>query len=256
MTFDAAWLESQVKLAVKEFWTARNGGDGVRAGKTLNAFLDIVEQVVEKSGLPNVQVYTGKHTSQLPGYFRPHKCWDAVIINNGVLVAALELKSQVGSIGNNFNNRTEEVLGSSIDLRTAIEESAFGENPNIFTGYLIVVEQSEKTTTEPRIDMKYFPVMEGFLADETERGVAYNKGEDGTYPRSKGISYLKRYDLMCKRLMIKNLYSAASVVAIPSDQGREGEYNSVSAETSIRTFMLKLANHCEVLASIEEQKKN
>ena len=29
------------------------------------------------------------------------------------LVAAVEFKSQVGSIGNNFNNRTEEALGNA-----------------------------------------------------------------------------------------------------------------------------------------------
>lgn len=49
----------------------------------------------------------------LPGYFRPTKLWDLLVIYKGELIAAIELKSQVGpSFGNNFNNRTEESIGT------------------------------------------------------------------------------------------------------------------------------------------------
>ena len=59
----------------------------------------------------------GRKVLTLPGFFRPTKLWDLLIINQGGLVAALELKSQVGpSFGNNFNNRTEEALGTAVDL--------------------------------------------------------------------------------------------------------------------------------------------
>lgn len=254
MKLSADWLQKEVRKAVKEFWCTRKGGEGVRSGKTLDAFLGIIKQVVSKSGLPGAEIHTGKTTSQLPGFFRPHKAWDAVIMNNGNLVAALELKSQVGSIGNNFNNRSEEVLGSSIDLKTAIEELAFDDNSNIFTGYIIIVEKSEKTVREPFVDMKFFPVMEGFLAEESIRGKSYIKRSDGTFPRTKGISYLDRYDVMCKRLMLKNLYTSAAVVAVPPEKNTSGGYEDVSAVTSIFTFMHKLANHCELTASIEQQK--
>ena len=254
MTIDAKWLDQSVKKAVKEFWRIRDGGQGVRSGKTLDAFLEIVTAVVKSSGLSDVEVFTGKTTAQLPGFFRPHKTWDAVILSRGRLVAALELKSQIGSIGNNFNNRSEEVLGSSIDLQTAIEELAFGDNANIYTGYIIIVEKSEKTEKNPRINMKSFPVMEGFLMNEKERNTVYQQKNDGTYPGTKGISYLERYDLMCKRLMIKHLYTAAAVVAVPDKDYETGSYENLSPETSIQTFMLKLANHCQVVASITSQK--
>ena len=39
---------------------------------------------------------------------------------DGRLLAVIELKSQVGpSFGNNFNNRTEEAIGSAVDFWTA-----------------------------------------------------------------------------------------------------------------------------------------
>ena len=251
---DLDWLEDDIREAVKHFWKVRDGGNGVRGGKTLDPFIRIIEKAVHESGLTDAEVHTGKYTSQLPGYFRPHKAWDVVIVHNGKLIATIELKSQVGSIGNNFNNRSEEVLGSSIDLKTAIEENAFGEESNIFTGYLIVVEKSEKTLKTPSIDMKYFKVMEGFLLDESKRNSEYVKSEDGTYPRMTGISYLDRYDIMCKKLMTKSLYKAAALLAVPNNDSA-GNYESLSPQTSILTFMSRLTAHCQVIAQIDKQQK-
>lgn len=48
-------------------------------------------------------------------YFRPNKKWDLLVVDNNELVIAIEFKSQVGpSFGNNFNNRTEEAMGSAV----------------------------------------------------------------------------------------------------------------------------------------------
>ena len=55
----------------------------------------------------------------------PQKKWDLIIVSNQQLVAVLEFKSQIGSLGNNFNNRVEESLGSATDLWAAFEKGAF-----------------------------------------------------------------------------------------------------------------------------------
>ena len=248
------WIDEAVRKAVSNFWAVRDGGTGVQGGKTLDSFIEIIRQVVQKSGLENAEVFTGKYTSELPGFFRPHKSWDAVVISDKKLVAAIELKSQVGSIGNNFNNRSEEVLGSSIDLKAAIEESAFGKDAEVFTGYLILVEKSEKTLKTPKINMNFFPVMPGFLLNENERNKTYKLQNSGKYPRTDGISYLARYDELCKRLVSKDLYTAASIIAAPNENHAKGDYEDVSAQTSIETFLLRLSNHCEVIASINNQR--
>ena len=58
-----------------------------------------------------------------------------VVIYKGDLIAAVELKSHVGpSFGNNFNNRTEEAIGTGHDLWTAFREGAFGHQPRPFVG--------------------------------------------------------------------------------------------------------------------------
>lgn len=253
---DFSWLDERITDAICKFWTTRDDGQGVLAGKTLDAFVDIIEKTVIDSGLVNAKAYTGRNTSQLPGFFRPHKSWDVVVIDNGKLIAAVEFKSQVGSIGNNFNNRTEEVLGSSLDLQTAIEEYAFGDDANIFTGYIIVVEDGPASRATPSINMSFFPVMSGFLLDETTRNSSYAQRSDSTYPRATGVSYITRYDIMCKRLMMKGLYTATALITAPKNQPIDGTYTSISAQTSIQTFMLKLANHCEVVHNINIQNTN
>lgn len=243
-------MDTQIKKAVKKFWTTRSGGEGVLAGKTLDGFVELFENVIKDSGLLNIKIHTGKNTSQLPGYFRPHKSWDIVAISEGQLIAAIELKSQVGSIGNNFNNRTEEVLGSGIDLHTAIEEQAFGIGNEIFTGYMILVEDSHNSRKPPTISMDYFPVMQGFLADESIRETTYKpNSETGKYPNVLGISYLERYDLLCKRLMHKYIYTAAALIISDESNAIKGGYRHLTPQTSIETFITKLEHHCQLIAS-------
>ncbi|TSK08816.1 MAG: restriction endonuclease [Geobacter sp.] len=252
MAIEIGWLREDVKAAVKDFWRVRAGGDGVLSGKTLDEFVNIIRCVVNEYGLPSASICNGRCNAEVPGFFRPHKSWDTLVIDDSNLVAALELKSQVGSIGNNFNNRTEEVLGSSLDLKTAIEEDAFGNNPNIFTGYIIVVEDSAESRAKPYIGMKHFPVMTGFLDDETQRDVTYKPLANGSYPRATGISYINRYDVMCKRLMLKGYYTAAAVITASKEDASTGEYGHVTVDTSIEAFMIKLANHCQNVAALKK----
>jgi hypothetical protein len=74
--------------------------------------------------LPDVTI--SKHETVLPGYFRPAKEWDLLVISKNNLIASIEIKSQVGpSFGNNFNNRVEEALGNACDIWTAYREGIF-----------------------------------------------------------------------------------------------------------------------------------
>lgn len=238
-------MKENIQKAITQFWDVRRD-KGVRSGKTLDGFLNVIQKVVESSGLDNISICIGKNDSQLPGYFRPHKSWDVVILSDEKLVAAIELKSQIGSIGNNFNNRTEEVLGSGIDLLTAVQEEAFGYGAEIFRGYLILVEDSKETRKTTKVSMNHFQVMPGFLDDEDKRS-EHKRNKKGVYPTIAGVSYLKRYDILCKRLVLKNLYTAAGLVVL--DMENKGHYRDFTPQTSIDTFLQKLKNHCDLLAT-------
>jgi hypothetical protein len=138
--------------AVKHFWETRDSQargqtksdqgnrSSVTGGKQLDGFIQLLVQVAKDLGIPESCLYTkGNH---LPGYFRPTKDWDYLIISPiKQLIAAIELKSQVGSFGNNFNNRTEEALGSAVDLWTAFRENGFPQKQQPWLGYMILVEK-------------------------------------------------------------------------------------------------------------------
>lgn len=119
-----------IQKAIACFWDTRNrqlnsqldrnnrdtGNRGaVTGGKQMDGFVELLAKVATDMGVPQNCIYTKRN--QLPGYFRPTKDWDFLIVSpTNKLIAAIEFKSQVGSFGNNFNNRTEEALRSAVDL--------------------------------------------------------------------------------------------------------------------------------------------
>lgn len=237
MTLDLSDFENKAREAVKAFWQSRadatlkqktsgkaDQGEraGVTGGKNMNGFADLVIDIVKANGLPHAQVHQKRAVLTLPGYFRPTKLWDLLVVNEGRLVAALEFKSHVGpSFGNNFNNRTEEAIGTSHDLWTAYREGAFGKQARPFVGWLMVVEDAPKSRSIVKDKSPHFPV----------------------FPEFVGASYQKRYDILCQRLALEQLYSAAAVIATPRTAVADGAYSELSEMTGLRSFMAALAGN-------------
>lgn len=194
----------------------------VTAGKNMDGFVALIIDIVNANGLAHADIHRVRRLVTLPGYFRPTKLWDLLVINRGNLVAAIELKSHIGpSFGNNFNNRTEEAIGTSHDLKLALREGAFGDHPLPFVGWMIMVEDAAGSRSAVRDSSPHFPV----------------------FPEFQGASYLKRYDILCQRLIKEQLYSAASVIASPREAVTSGAYSDLSEMTSVKTFVTSLAGH-------------
>lgn len=237
MALDLVDYERKTREAVKAFWGNReaarqrqieNGkadqGEraGVTAGKNMDSFIDLIIDIVKANGLAHAQIHLNKGVLTLPGYFRPTKLWDLLITHEGQLVAAIELKSQVGpSFGNNFNNRTEEAIGTAHDLWTAYREEAFGKQPRPFVGWLMLVEDAEKSRSPVKDASPHFPV----------------------FPEFQGASYLKRYDILCQKLIQEQLYTTASLMTSPRTAAQTGEYAEMSPMTGLKTFVTALAGH-------------
>ena len=113
--------------AITYFWEQRDrqaadasGGEGqgrsVRGGMHLDGVQAAIVTLMLDHGVPANDIFancalhkTGK--LELPGFFRPTKQWDLLVVRDARLLAVMELKAQVGpSFGNNFNNRTEEAM--------------------------------------------------------------------------------------------------------------------------------------------------
>ena len=100
----------------------------------------LVSDILCEAGLNKIDVKT-RTALELPGYYRSEKKWDLIVVSDGQLVTAMEFKSQVGpSFGNNFNNRSEEAIGSATDIWVAYREGRFGKTPTPFLGYFFLLE--------------------------------------------------------------------------------------------------------------------
>lgn len=237
MPIDLVSYEERAREAVQVFWVSREQArqkqilarkvdqgerSGVTAGKNMDGFIALVTHVVRANGLYYADIHLKRRALTLPGYYRPTKIWDVLVINRGRLVAALEFKSQVGpSFGNNFNNRTEEALGTAHDFWTAYREGAFGEQPRPFVGWLILVEDAEGSRNPIRDVSPHFPIFREF----------------------RGASYATRYNILCRKLMQEQLYTAAAVLVSPRSASTTGEYSELSELTGLRTFVSELAGH-------------
>jgi hypothetical protein len=235
--------EERAQEAIKTFWGAREAARqkqieagrvdqgeraGVTSGKNMDGFLDLVIDLVRLNGLQGADIHKNRAMLTLPGYFRPTKLWDLLVTYKGELVAAVELKSQVGpSFGNNFNNRTEEAIGTAHDLWTAYREGAFGEQPRPFIAWIMAVEDAPESRTSVRDSSPHFPVFEVF----------------------KGASYLQRYDILCQRLVQEGLYSSAALLATKRADALTGHFTQMSDLTSLKAVVTGLAGHIAAAAA-------
>lgn len=222
MSLKLANYKKEASTAVKVFWGNRQTnftGDNrlaVVGGKNLDGFHDLVVKVVLANGLTADSIKVNKGDLGMPGFYRATKDWDLAVVHNDILVAAFEFKSQVGSFGNNFNNRTEEAMGSALDLRTAYREGALGQNaPKPFLGYLVMLEDCPQVNRPVKARSKYFDV----------------------FPEFDGASYASRYKLFCEKLVSEGMYESATLIMSSREGGVRGEYK----DYYLKDFVTKLA---------------
>lgn len=133
---------------------------------------------------------------ELPGYYRPEKKWDLLVVSGDQLVMAVEFKSQVGpSFGNNFNNRTEEAIGNAEDIWTSYREGRFGRHQPPMLGYFFLLEDCPRVHMPIKVAEPYFKV-------------------DPAFERA---SYARRYELLCERLVLERKYTAACLALATKD---------------------------------------
>jgi hypothetical protein len=217
--------------AIRAFWKARTAAatrqtaagrtdtgrrGAVTAGKHLAELENIVAAEFIDAGVPPdaVRRRTG---IELPGYYRPAKKWDIVVVDDGYLVAAIEFKSQVGpSFGNNFNNRVEEALGSAVDVWQAYEEGTFGAN-RPWLGYFFLLESVPAATRPVDLPAPVFSIDPVFT----------------------DTSYQDRYKILCRRLVRERLYDAACFLTASGDP--RSPVGEPDPEFSFAAFAAKIA---------------
>jgi hypothetical protein len=240
--------ERRLQEAIQSYWDARakNKEKQVQSGKIdagtrgevtggtqMGALEVLVADILCDAGLKRFDVRT-RTALELPGYFRATKKWDLIVVSEDKLVLAMEFKSQAGkSIGNNINNRSEEAVGSAKDIWIAYREGRFGDSPAPFLGYFFLLEDHDKVRTPVGNKEPYFRV------DPVFRGEA-KTGEKGGI-RYLGVPYSKRYELLCRRLVLERLYTSACFIM--ATNSKNSKISQPADDLTFQRFVAALRGH-------------
>lgn len=212
--------------AIEYFWRTKNSQlkrssdssnrGAVVGGKQLDGFLELLKDACLSVGVPLECIFD--KNNYIPGFFRSSKDWDFIIISpSGKLLVLIELKSQVGSYGNNFNNRTEEALGNATDLWTAYREQEFPTYGTPWVGYLMVIGDDKNSTSPVRNYSDHFPVLSEF----------------------ENASYIDRYRILCEKLMTERLYTSTCLIRTKNEK----TYCDATESLSIARFIDSLKGY-------------
>jgi len=239
-------LEKGLADAVRHFWRVRGsqqenqGGTtgqkdagsraAVTGGKHGDGFIGVIADVCRDAGLSDAEIFIAEKT--LPCYFRPTKDWDLIVRAGRDLVAVVEVKAHIGSFVNNFNNRVEEALGSATDFWAAYREATYKPSARPWLGYLMMLEHHPNSVrlSTPRT-LKHFPVREEF----------------------KSVSYARRYEIFCERLVRERLYDATCFLMSDPKGGLAGKYLEPNAELSFRTFAASLSARAGAFSKLRDR---
>lgn len=238
-------LARRVSKAVRTFWTTRNiqqmqqgkssgakdygSRSAVTGGAQLDGFVRLFAEIIADAGIahPNI-FYSDRRMTYLPGFFRPMKAWDLLVVVGNRLLACVECKSQVGSFGNNFNNRSEEAIGNAADFWTAYRDGAFRESPRPWLGYFMLLEEAPGSMSPVRTPEPHYPVFEEF----------------------RNASYAKRYEILCRKLVRERMYDAACLMLSGRDGGQKGRYREPCDDLSFTVMTTSLSAQATAYARI------
>jgi hypothetical protein len=227
-------IEKRLRAAVRHFWRTRERQAGrqgitsgtkdtgaraaVTGGAQMDGFITLIRDLLYEGGVERSEVHC-KTSLELPGWYRPEKKWDLLVVSGGCLVAGIEFKSQVGpSFGNNYNNRTEEALGSATDLWAAYREGAFAPSARPWLGYMMMLEEATASMAPVQNREPHFQV----------------------FPEFRGASYARRYQLLLARLVRERLYDSACLLLSDRISGPKGQYREPDPELTFRSFAASL----------------
>src|SRR3990170_1341667 len=229
-------IDNQTAKAVAHYWKIRatqrqrqeTGGkadqglrSAVTGGAQMDGFIDLFTRLIILAGISEHFIFR-KKAVELPGFFRPTKEWDLLVVRDRQLIAAIEAKSQVGpSFGNNFNNRTEEAMGTALDLWTAFREKAYLQSPQPFLGYFFMLEDCEASNRPVGVQEPHFKVLPEFV----------------------GASYMRRYEIFCRKLVLERHYTATAFIASTENDGILGHFSTPADDLSLARFARVLIGH-------------
>jgi len=205
-------IEKNLREAIKHFWKTRAKQARKQGAKTG------ARDAGERTAVTGGQQMNGFIAVEIPGWYRPEKKWDLLVISDGELVAGIEFKSQVGSFGNNYNNRTEEAIGSATDIWAAFREGAFKPSARPWLGYMMLLEEAPGSMSPVKAREPHYKV----------------------FPEFRDASYGKRYEILLTKLVRERLYDSACFLLSNAKGGVKGDYREPAPELTFEKFIASL----------------
>ncbi|GAA3220442.1 PaeR7I family type II restriction endonuclease [Oerskovia jenensis] len=210
------WLEKD--HAVQRNLAGGREGHGAQArdARHMQSIAAFVRGMFVQAGLDDEDVFVDR---AIPGFYRRSKNWDVVATYKGHLVGVVELKSQVGSEGNNGNNRIEEALGSAFDAATAQDlNRAFGVLP-IWTAFCVVFG-SDPLSAKP-VRTRGRPLFD-------------------TDPIFDGMTYGRQWEIAVERFVQTGAYDAGWMVHTWLDYEKNPGYREPVPTATVETLWIEV----------------
>ena len=221
MSLDLVDYKTKARSAVKTFWTSsKKSGTKKRSVGNMDGFIDLLVDIIHANGLTNMDIIWKSKLPMLPGYFCPTQSWDLLVMNHGKLIAAIKFDAQVGpSVNKNANNCCAQAISLAVDLQAAFRRGTFGEYIRPFVGYLGLLEDSPASRAPIKDISPNFPLV----------------------PEYRNASYAKRYNILCKKLIMERLYTDATIILSSQSASKSGKYSEMSELTGLKSFLAGLA---------------
>jgi len=112
-------------------------------------------------------------------------------------------------------------MGSALDLWTAFRERAYLDSPQPFLGYFFMLEDCKASTRPVSAKEPHFKV----------------------FPEFNGASYMRRYELFCRKLVLERHYTTSAFITSASHDGIDGVFKTPAEDLSIERFAKTLIAH-------------
>jgi hypothetical protein len=186
------WIDAKEAQAQK----SQEGGKAqagtrsqVTGGLHLQGINQLIVDEIKATGAKDLELRFDRQ-AVLAGWYRSSKAWDLLVLQRGTPILAVEYKSMAGSVGNNLNNRADEVFGIAEDARQAEQRGILP--PNLRRAYIYLLEATPSALK---------PV-----------GIGRPFGNPDII--FHGASYLDRVAIMCERMRESGLYHLVWVLAV------------------------------------------
>ena len=112
-------------------------------------------------------------------------------------------------------------MGSALDLWTAYREGAYLSSPQPFLGYFFMLEDCQASNRPVRVQEPHFKV----------------------FPEFVGASYIRRYEIFCRKLVLERHYTSAAFIISEGAGGADGMYKTPARDLSVDRFARALVAH-------------